>query len=142
MAPHLDATRTHAYTTYGADLSYSKSRVARRYAIEDGVTLDQSSQSVKEWRTTGGGGLLATGAGGPLTGQGITGVGVVDDPYKNRQDAESALMRDRIDDWFRSVFYTRLEPGSSAIVIHTRWHPTIWRAAWRGRVGRRFTCPP
>jgi len=119
----VDPSKTHAYTTYGADLSYSKSRAARRYSVEDGVTLDPASQSVKEWRTSSNGGLLATGAGGPLTGQGITGVGVIDDPYKNRQEAESGLIRERIDDWFRSVFYTRLEPGASAIVIHTRWHP-------------------
>src|SRR5690606_33510962 len=95
---------------------------ARRIARDAGVQLADDAQTVREWRTTAGGGLLATGVGGPLTGQGITGLGVVDDPVKNRQEAESALIRDRVWEWFTDVFYTRLEPGASAIVVATRWH--------------------
>lgn len=116
--PHL----MNAFTTYGQDLANNKSRRARRLAKDSGVVLDPSSQNVREWNTVQGGGLLATGAGGPLTGKGITGLGVVDDPFKNRQEAESALIRDRVWEWFTDVFYTRLEPGSSVIVIATRWH--------------------
>lgn len=116
-------THTHAYATYGQDLANSKSRRARRFATDAGVQLASDSASVKEWRTAAGGGLLATGVGGPLTGQGITGLGVVDDPLKNRQEAESGLIRERIWEWFNDVFYTRLEPGASALVVATRWHP-------------------
>lgn len=115
--------QTHAYATYGQELANSKSRRARRLAQDAGVNLDPASTSVKEWRTQAGGGLLATGAGGPLTGQGITGLGVVDDPLKNRQEAESSLIRERVWEWFNDVFYTRLEPGASAVIVATRWHP-------------------
>lgn len=118
----LDASRTHAFATYAQELANSKSRTARRIARDAGVQLADDAQTVREWRTTAGGGLLATGVGGPLTGQGITGLGVVDDPVKNRQEAESALIRDRVWEWFTDVFYTRLEPGASAIVVATRWH--------------------
>lgn len=117
-----DPRLVHAYATYGQELANSKSRRARRLALEAGVELDPASTSVKEWRTAAGGGVLATGAGGPLTGQGITGLGVVDDPIKNREEAESALMRERNWEWFNDVFYTRLEPGSSVVVVATRWH--------------------
>ena len=117
-----DATRTHAYATYGADLSLSKSRLARQTALNAGIQLMGDSASMKEWRTQAGGGLLATGVGGALTGQGISGLGVVDDPVKNMAEARSMTYRERTWDWFRSVFYTRLEPGSSAIVVATRWH--------------------
>lgn len=113
---------THAYATYAQELANSKSRLARRLAREAGVTLADDAQNVREWRTTRGGGLLATGVGGPLTGQGITGLGIVDDPLKNRQDAESALIRERVWEWFTDVFYTRLEPGASVVIIATRWH--------------------
>lgn len=117
-----DPTRTHAFATYAQHLANSKSRTARRLAIEAGVMLADDAQSVSEWRTTNGGGLLATGVGGPLTGQGITGLGIVDDPLKNRQDAESALIRERVWEWFTDVFFTRLEPGASAVIVATRWH--------------------
>lgn len=118
-----DPTKTHAFATYAQHLANSKSRTARRIAIEAGVQLASDSKSVSEWRTTREGGLLATGVGGPLTGQGIDGLGVVDDPFKNRLEASSSLTRRRIWEWFTDVFYTRLEPGASAIVIATRWHP-------------------
>ena len=74
-----------------------------------------------EWRTTQRGGCLATGIGGPLTGQGCK-VAFVDDPVKNREEAESALIRQRTWDWFTSTLWTRIEPGGSCIVLHTRWH--------------------
>lgn len=114
---------THAFTTYGDNLARSKSRKARRLAREAGVAISDESASVNEWRTTREGGLLATGVGGPLTGHGIAGVGVIDDPFKNRQEADSRLVRDRVHEWYESVFYTRLETGSSVIVQATRWHP-------------------
>ncbi|HEX7002015.1 MAG TPA: terminase family protein [Trueperaceae bacterium] len=118
----LDPRLTHAFATYAQELANSKSRTARRIARDAGVQLADDAQTVREWRTRAGGGLLATGVGGPLTGQGITGLGVVDDPVKNRQEAESALIRERVWEWFTDVFYTRLEPGASAIVVATRWH--------------------
>lgn len=118
-----DPSRTHAFTTYADALARSKSRKARRIARENGVAISDESASVNEWRTTAEGGMLATGVGGPLTGHGITGVGVIDDPYKNRRDADSRLLRDRIWEWYTDTFYTRLQRGASVIVQHTRWHP-------------------
>lgn len=118
-----DPSKTHAFTTYADALARSKSRKARRIARSAGVAISEESASVNEWRTTREGGLLATGVGGPLTGHGITGVGVIDDPYKNRQEADSRLIRDRVWEWYTDTFYTRLEPGASVIVQHTRWHP-------------------
>src|SRR5690606_18685649 len=103
-------------------LANSKSRTARRLAVDAGVSLADDAKTVSEWRTPEGGGLLATGVGGPLTGQGITGLGIIDDPLKNRLEAESALMRDRIWEWFTDVSASRLDPGASAIVVATRWH--------------------
>ena len=112
---------TLAYVSYAAQVAESKSDLARAYARVAGVVLREDRSALSEWRTTSGGGALATGIGGPLTGQGCR-VAIVDDPFKNRQDAESALIRQRAWDWFTSTLWTRIEPGGSCIVCHTRWH--------------------
>lgn len=119
----LNPTRTNVYATYAQEVANSKSRAARQYARNAGLHLSDESASVKEWRLQQGGGLLATGIGGPLTGQGINGLAILDDPLKNHVEAESRLIRDRTHEWFRTVFLTRLEPGASAIIVATRWHP-------------------
>ena len=60
-------------------------------------------------------------SGTALTGQGVTGLLVVDDAFKGREDADSALVRNKVWEWFGQVAFTRLE-GASAIVVGTRWH--------------------
>lgn len=109
-----------AYVTYGANLSEEKAMVARDLAIELGVKL--KSEKLSGWITTDNGGMWSTGTGGPLTGKGYDLI-IVDDPIKNRVEAESKAWRDRTMEWFRSVARTRLEPGGSIIVFATRWHP-------------------
>jgi predicted phage terminase large subunit-like protein len=115
--------RTNAYVSYATDFARSKSRQARRFAQDGRVDLDGEVDRLEEWRTSQGGGMLATGIGGPLTGQGINGLLLIDDPIKNRQEAESVVYRSRHWEWFNDVAYTRLHPQASAIVCMTRWHP-------------------
>lgn len=112
---------TIAYASYAADVAHSKSRLARDYAIKAGVQLRGDSAAVHEWRTPAGGGMLATGIGGPLTSHGAH-LLVVDDPFANRQEAESAIVRQHVHEWFTSTAMTRVEPGGSVLVVHTRWH--------------------
>lgn len=113
---------TNAYFSYNDTQGRSKSRVARQLALQSGVILSEDSTSTAEWRTPEGGGLLAGGAGGGLTGQGVSGLMDVDDPYKNREEADSELIREKNWEWFNEVVMTRLE-GASVFVVHTRWHP-------------------
>lgn len=112
---------THAYLSYSVDQARSQSRKIRRRAIDGGVALDPAMANLSEWRTTSGGGLFSSGVDGPLTGKGITGVAVIDDPFKGRADADSTAIRDNVWDWFTSVVMSRLE-DASVIVVHTRWH--------------------
>jgi predicted phage terminase large subunit-like protein len=112
---------TCAYYSYSDTQARSKSRIARRWAKMVGVELDDTSTAVNEWRTTDGGGVLAGGLRGGLTGQGVSGLFIVDDPFKNREEADSILIRDRVYEAFNEVVFTRLE-GASVIVVHTRWH--------------------
>lgn len=73
------------------------------------------------WKTDEGGSYMAAGAGGAITGSGFK-IGIVDDIFKNREEAESQVIRDSRWDWFRSTFYTRQEGATAIIVINTRWH--------------------
>ena len=110
---------TLSYSTYADPLSRSKSKKARRLVELQGI---ETTGGVNEWRTAEGGGLLAGGVGGPLTGHGVN-IGIVDDPYKNRLQAESAAYRESLSDWAHDVLLTRIEPGGSVFVFATRWHP-------------------
>ncbi len=49
-------------------------------------------------------------------------IGIIDDPVKGREDANSELMRDKVWDWFTNVFMTRLTNNSGLCVVSTRWH--------------------
>ena len=112
---------TCAYVTYSDAQARSKSRLAREWAIAGGVEMSRDFTGLSEWRTAQGGGFLAAGARGKLTGQRVPGLLIVDDPYKNRDEVESPVVRERIYERFREVALTRLQ-GGSAIVMHTRWH--------------------
>jgi phage terminase large subunit-like protein len=116
-----DPTALLGYVSYEASLARSKSRSARDYAQTTGIVLREDASSLQEWLTPEGGGLRAGGIGGPLTGHGFR-VLVIDDPIKNRVEAESGLIRQRNYDWLTSTAMTRLEPDGSMIIVHTRWH--------------------
>ncbi len=61
------------------------------------------------------------GVGGGLTGMGFD-FGIVDDPLKDRAQANSVTIRQNLWDWFTSVFYTRQQPNAGILITLTRWH--------------------
>lgn len=61
------------------------------------------------------------GVGGAITGMGML-YGIIDDPIKNRQDANSVSIRQSLWDWYTSTFRTRLAPGGGILITVTRWH--------------------
>lgn len=67
-----------------------------------------------------GGSYTSTGIGGSITGRGFK-IGIIDDPFKSREEAESELNRERVWEWYKGTFYTRQEGISAIIVIATRW---------------------
>lgn len=112
---------THAYLSYSIEQARSQSRKIRRRAVDGGVALDTDMSNLSEWRTTSGGGVFASGVDGPLTGKGVTGLVVIDDPFKGRKDADSPTIRQTVWDWFTGTVMSRLE-DASVMVVHTRWH--------------------
>lgn len=110
--------------SYGSDLATTLSRNARGNYLRYGGILAKDSKSVQNWETAQGGGLWAAGVGGAITGRGFT-CGIIDDPLKNAEDAQSETIRDKQWDWYQSTYYTRRQViGESAAMIHlqTRWH--------------------
>jgi predicted phage terminase large subunit-like protein len=67
------------------------------------------------------GGYASVGVGGGLTGKGAD-LLILDDLYKDRQDADSESYRKMVEEWFRSTAYTRIQPGGGCLVLFTRWH--------------------
>ena len=112
---------TIAFLTYSQKLSDRFSRVMRNYAMAAGVELSADHNRIEEWRTTAGGGVLASAVGGPITGYGAN-IIVIDDAIKGREDAESESIRDKTWDWAVDDVYTRLEPAASMFWIGSRWH--------------------
>lgn len=74
-----------------------------------------------KWQTEGKGGYTAVGVGGALTGRGFK-IGIIDDPFKNREEADSEVVRESRYKWYQSTFSTREEGNSMVIFILTRWH--------------------
>jgi len=58
---------------------------------------------------------------GPVNGLSLN-LGVLDDPIKNRAEADSKYIRDKTWSWLTDVFYTRFDKDAGLIAIMTRWH--------------------
>lgn len=113
--------KTIAYVSYNSEISGSKALQAQELMMKMGCEKNKRRANIDEFRLKQGGGLLTTSIGGKLTGFGVH-VLIIDDPVKDRQEAESKTIRDKHWGWFEDVAETRLEPGASMIVLQTRWH--------------------
>lgn len=85
------------------------------------VGLAQDSRAADRWNTVQGGAYVAAGVGTAITGRGAN-VLLIDDPLKDRQEADSEATRKAVWDWYTSTAYTRLMPGGAIVLIQTRWH--------------------
>lgn len=114
-------------SSYSGDLANDFSRIAKSTLNEWGeklwgTQLSRESRAVDRWGIEGHrGGLTAAGVGGPITGRGAK-VAIIDDPFKNYEEAASDTIRQKVWDWYRSTLRTRLAPGGSIVLVMTRWH--------------------
>lgn len=121
LAQQMMGTKKLMYITYNTEFAQKQMRLARGIAERAGVPF-KDSRALLSWYSSTGASLIASGIGGIITG--IPGqLIVVDDPIKDWADAQSSTIRDYTHQWFRSSVLSRLHPGSSVIVVHTRWHP-------------------
>lgn len=127
-----DPTRQFMIGSYGDTLATTFSRGARNILAG---SLSQQIFDVK-FKTTGDtkwqvrrppeldnekDSVISGGVLGPFTGEGATDA-IIDDPFKNQQDAYSRKIRDRVWEQYLTVFRTRLQRGGSICIQMTRWH--------------------
>lgn len=86
------------------------------------IEIARDSSAHDEWALDNNiGGMISRGVLAGITGQGAD-LMIIDDPIKNREEADSETQRDKIwDEWIDS-FSSRLHPGAIVILILTRWH--------------------
>ena len=106
-------------------LAETLSSAARTCAIQSApwwpnLAPAKKSWTISDWRLQAGGGLRATGVGGPITGQGAH-VAIIDDPIKDAEEAGSQRIKQKIVDWYTTTLYTRLAPGGGVLLTMTRW---------------------
>ncbi|AKG05531.1 hypothetical protein AAV35_012745 [Salimicrobium jeotgali] len=86
------------------------------------VSLSGINAAQNNWGIDGGrGGMIATGIGGSITGEGAD-LLLIDDPFKNKEEADSSTIREKVWGEWESTLSTRLHKGGSVVVIMTRWH--------------------
>jgi len=114
--------------SYGAELATDFGRRVRNHMTDalhqrifPKAAVADDSTARHRFNLMAGGAYYAVGAGGPLTGRGAD-LLLIDDPIKNREDADSSAYRKALQGWYESVAYSRLEPGGAIVLIQTRWH--------------------
>jgi len=126
--------------SYAADLASRMNRDVQRImdAPEYGALFPDTRLYGKNIRTLAEGGVYlrnsdlfevvghrgayrSAGVGGGITGMGFD-YGIIDDPIKNAEEADSATYRAGLWEWYTSTFYTRQEKDARILLTLTRWH--------------------
>lgn len=90
--------------------------MVRMYGDRYGLIPHPTEFTKAAWRLRTGGGLRSVGVGGGLAGQSMD-LGLIDDPVKDRAEAESAVYRNSVWDWYSSVFSSRRQPGTRELLV-------------------------
>lgn len=114
--------------SYNDELATDFGRKVRNLVADDkyrslfpSCELSADSSAAGRWHTSKGGVYISTGIGGPITGRGFD-IGIIDDPIKNREEADSQRVRESVWNWYTSTFVTRQMPGAACVMMLTRWH--------------------
>ena len=113
--------------SYGDELAKEFGEANRAKVFEFGqklfgINLSMSQATKTNWNLQGyDGGMISAGIGGVITGKGAD-LLLIDDPIKNRAEAESETFRRRAIEAYQSDIRTRLHAGGAIIIILTRWH--------------------
>jgi predicted phage terminase large subunit-like protein len=86
-----------------------------------GFGCSEDTKAAGSWENERGGEFFAAGIGSAIAGRRAK-LGLIDDPIKSREEADSDRIRQKHWDWYLNDFVTRLMPGAAQIVIQTRWH--------------------
>jgi predicted phage terminase large subunit-like protein len=110
--------------SYAAELAERNSRVARGFVSDERwpfhTRLSSESSAVGRWHTSDSGSVIAAGVRGAITGFGAS-LLVVDDPLKDREEADSAAILEANWQWWAQVAMTRIAPDAAVLLTQTRW---------------------
>lgn len=97
-------------------------RDPRWSAIWDGrPTLAEDQRAIDDWSLSNGSSMMAAGMLAGITGNRCD-LLLLDDPVANREQADSATVRDKIYSEYIDTAMTRAKPWMSVILVMTRWH--------------------
>lgn len=106
-----------------------------------GVDLKEDTRAKGFWRTSAGGYYISAGVGTAITGRGTVGpIILIDDPLKDREEADSERRRETVKNWYSSVILSRFP--KAIIVVQTRWHEddlTGWLLQEQAKGGDKWT---
>jgi predicted phage terminase large subunit-like protein len=94
-------------------------RLPRIGLKDDGVNKKRTQNFLEISRYSGS--FRNTTVQGPVTGEGLD-LGVIDDPLKGREAANSMTIRNKVWNWFTDDFFTRFSEEAGMLGIMTRWH--------------------
>lgn len=92
------------------------------HGAQYGLRIKQDVRRQNEWFLDNGiGGVFTAGIDGGITGRPVD-LLIIDDPIKNREEADSPRQRERVWDFWTTTAQTRLPPKASVLLVMTRWH--------------------
>jgi predicted phage terminase large subunit-like protein len=100
---------------YTAKQSRKTRKIARGLGLEFGETVQMG-----EWSLANGSTFVARGAGVGIAGEPLD-LLVIDDPFKNRKEADSPTIQERVYEWYMDDVTPRIQKAGAIIIIHTRW---------------------
>ena len=124
---YLSRHPTHSLlaASHTTELAEKWGRRVRNVIEEHGPTLGieiaRDNAAAGRWALVQGGEYYAAGCGVGIAGFRAD-LAVIDDPVRSREDADSALVREKTWDWYKSDLSTRMKPGGRIVLIQTRWH--------------------
>lgn len=107
--------------SYNDTLAVNFARQSRRIARRNGILeFAPDRNAMDEWELVTGGKFKAVGVGGGITGNPLE-LGIIDDPIKSKEEADSEVMRDKVWGWYVTEFSTRCPKGQKILVM-TPWN--------------------
>lgn len=104
--------------TYNQRYANKISRWTRRLLERLGI---EAEGAVDSWTLPNGSSYIARGAGVGLAGEPVD-LWVCDDPFKNREQADSQTVQEKVWEWHMDDVTPRIQKGGAYILIHTRWN--------------------
>ena len=106
--------------SYAAGLAHTHGaavrELVRMYGNTYGLNPHATEFTKASWRVRTGGGLRSVGVRGGLSGQPMD-LGVIDDPFAGRAEAESPVMRAAVWDWYSGVWTARRAPNTRELLV-------------------------